>query len=73
MVYERFNNLPDPPYAFGYVLLDGADTALGGYFKGVDLSDPKQAAAALAIGTRVMTKFAENRKGDPLDFWFERV
>ena len=29
MVYEKFNNLPEPPYAFGYVLLDGADTALG--------------------------------------------
>ena len=73
MVYERFNNLPDPPYAFGYVLLDGADTALGGYFKGVDLSDPKKAADQLAIGTRVVTRFAEQRKGDVLDFWFERA
>ncbi|MGE0418424.1 MAG: Zn-ribbon domain-containing OB-fold protein [Acetobacteraceae bacterium] len=73
MVYERFNNLPDPPYAFGYVLLDGADTALGGYFKGVDLSDPRKAAEQLAIGTRVVTKFAEKRIGDVLDFWFERA
>lgn len=73
MVYERFNNLSDPPYAFGYVLLDGADTALGGYFKGVDLTDPKKAAEQLAIGTRVMTTFAEKRTGDGLDFWFERV
>ena len=71
MVYEQFNNLPPPPYAFGYVLLDGADTAIGGYFKGVDLSDPAKAAEKLAIGTRVMTKFAENRTGDVLDFWFE--
>jgi uncharacterized protein len=71
MVYERFNNLPDPPYAFGYVLLDGADTALGGYFRGVDLTDPEAAAVRLAIGTRVVTKFAEQRKGDGLDFWFE--
>ncbi len=71
MVYEAFNNLPDPPYAFGYVLLDGADTALGGYFKGIDLTDPDAAAAKLAIGTRVMTKFREVRKGDALDFWFE--
>ena len=73
MVYERFNNLPDPPYAFGYVLLDGADTAIGGYFKGVDLSDPQAAAKQLAIGTRVEAKFAERRKGDMLDFWFEVV
>ena len=71
MVYERFNNLPEPPYAFGYVLLDGADTALGGYFKGVDLANPDEAARQLAIGTRVITKFAAERKGDALDFWYE--
>ena len=71
MVYEKFNNLPDPPYAFGYVLLDGADTALGGYFKGVDLSDPQAAAEKLKIGTRVVTTFASERTGTMLDFWFE--
>lgn len=71
MVYERFKNLPEPPYAFGYVLLDGADTALGGFFKGIDLTDPAVAADKLKIGTRVMTTFAAERKGEMLDFWFE--
>lgn len=71
IVYEPFQNLPDPPYAFGYVCLDGADTAIGGFFRGIDLSDPKAAAEQLKIGTRVMTRFAERRKGDVLDFWFE--
>lgn len=71
MVYEAFNNLPDPPYAFGYVMLDGADTAIGGYFRGVDLTDPAKAAEKLKIGTRVTTKFADVRKGEVLDFWFE--
>jgi uncharacterized OB-fold protein len=71
MVYEAFRGLPDPPYAFGYVMLDGADTAIGGLFKGVDLSDPAAAAKRLAIGTRVITRFAEQRKGEVLDFWFE--
>lgn len=71
IVYEKFNNLPDPPYAFGYVLLDGADTALGGYFREIDLADPQKAAEKLKIGTRVTTRFAEHRKGDMLDFWFE--
>ncbi|MSP05103.1 MAG: hypothetical protein EXR05_07660 [Acetobacteraceae bacterium] len=70
-VYEEFKNLPPPPYAFGYVLLDGADTAIGGYFKGVELTDPHQAAEFLAIGTRVITRFADQRTGDVLDFWFE--
>ena len=71
IVYEEFKTLPDPPYAFGYVLLDGADTAIGGYFRGVDLKDPAKASAQLKLGTRVNTKFAEQRKGDVLDFWFE--
>lgn len=70
MVYEPFQGLPDPPYAFGYVLLDGADTAIGGFFKGVDLTDPATAAKALKVGTRVTTKYAEKRIGDVLDFWF---
>jgi uncharacterized OB-fold protein len=71
IVYAAFNNLPDPPYAFGYVHLKGADTAIGGYFKGVDLSDGAAAAKKLAIGTKVVTRFAEKRTGDVLDFWFE--
>lgn len=71
MVYEEFQGLPPPPYAFGYVMLDGGDTAIGGFFRGVDLSDPAKAAEKLKIGTRVTTRFAENRVGDVLDFWFE--
>jgi uncharacterized OB-fold protein len=71
MVYEEFQGLPPPPYAFGYVMLDNADTALGGFFRGVDLSHPAEAAKALAIGTRVTTRFADKRIGDVLDFWYE--
>jgi hypothetical protein len=59
---------------FGYVLLDGADTALGGFFKGVDLSDlsdPTIAARQLKVGRRVVTRFVEERVGDVLDFWYE--
>ena len=70
IVYDEFANLPPPPYAFGYVILDGAATAIGGYFKGVDLTDPAEAAKKLAIGTRVTTEFADERVGDVLDFWF---
>lgn len=72
IVYEPFENLPEPPYAFGYVMLDGADTAIGGFFRGVDLSDPAAASKELAVGTRVKAVFADQRKGDMSDFWFER-
>jgi uncharacterized OB-fold protein len=71
IVYEPFQNLPDPPYAFGYVLLDGADTAMGGFFRGIDLTDPAAAAAKLKIGTRVVTRFEAQRTGDVLDFWYD--
>lgn len=71
IVYEQFKTLPPPPYAFGFVLLDGADTAIGGFFRGLDLADPAKAAAKLKVGTRVKTRFADERKGDVLDFWFE--
>ena len=73
IVYAAFNNLPDPPYAFGYVLLKGADTAIGGFFRGIDLEDRDAAAARLKIGTPVITRFAKKRTGDLLDFWFELV
>ena len=53
------------------MLLDGADTALGGYFRGIELSDPAAAAQQLKIGTRVTTRYAKQRTGDVLDFWFE--
>lgn len=71
IVYEEFNGLPPPPYAFGYVMLDGADTALGGFFRGVDLTEAGKAAERLKVGTRVTTRFEEKRIGDVLDFWFE--
>lgn len=73
IVYEAFNGLPPPPYAFGFVRLDNADTAIGGYFRSVDLSDADSAVEKLAIGQRVVTRFAKERTGDVLDFWFEPV
>ncbi len=73
IVYDKFTNLPDPPYAFGYVKLDNADTGLGGFFKGVNLTDPARAAQLLKVGTRVKTVYAEHRIGSILDFWFEPV
>lgn len=71
IVYEEFQGLPPPPYAFGFVMLDGADTGIGGFFRGIDLTEPTKAAEKLAVGKRVTTRFAEERIGDISDFWFE--
>lgn len=71
VVYEPFHGLPKPPYALAYVTLDGADTALPGYVRGLDLTDVKTATTELAIGTRVRVAFAENPVGSVADYWFE--
>jgi uncharacterized protein len=71
VIYEPFKGLPAPPYALAYATLDGADTALVGYVKGVDLTDVKRAVAKIAIGTRVVVRFADEPVGTVLDYWFE--
>jgi uncharacterized OB-fold protein len=71
IVYEPFKGLPDPPYALAYVTLAGADTALVGYVRGVDLSVPDQAARRLRIGTPVDVKFPDTPTGTVTDYWFE--
>lgn len=71
VVYEAFRDLPKPPYAIAYVLLDGADTALVGMVRGVDLTGQDAAVAAVAIGTRVEVKFAAEPAGTAADYWFE--
>ena len=71
VVYEPFRNLPAPPYALAYVTLQGADTALVGYVKGLDLSDQQTAIAALAIGTEVVVRFSDTPTGTAADYWFE--
>jgi len=70
VVYEPFRGLPAPPYVIAYALLDGADTALVGTVKGMDLSDPKKAVAALKQA-RVVVRFADKPVGTAADYWFE--
>jgi uncharacterized protein len=70
IVYEPFRGLPAPPYALAYALLDGADTALVGYVRGLDLTDSAAAAAAIK-GARVVVKYAEEPTGTAADYWFE--
>lgn len=73
VVYEAFKGLPEPPYALAYVTLDGADTALPGYVRGLDLDEADAVAEQLAIGTRVRAAFADEPTGTVADYWFERL
>jgi uncharacterized OB-fold protein len=73
IVNQTFQGLPKAPYCFGYVLLDGADTAVLNYIKGIDLGDVDAAARFLMTRPRLTTVFSSDKRGSVLDFWFEPV
>ena len=75
VVYQKFKGLPDPPYCIGYATLEGADTAILNFIRGVDLTDVDGISKKLAVGTPVSVRFRprSERKGRVLDFWFEVV
>lgn len=71
IVSAAFENLPPPPYAIAYVRLDGVDTALLNFVRGLDLSDLPVAAAALNPGARVRVVFKPEPEGRITDFHYE--
>ncbi len=71
IVSAAFENLPPPPYAIAYVRLDGVDTALLNFVRGLDLSDLPAAAARLKPGARVRVVFKDTPQGRITDFHYE--
>ena len=71
-VKRAFKGLPEPPYIIAYVLLDGADTAMLNFVKGIDVENPED-LAKLQIGARVKVVFKKEREGRILDFWYELI
>jgi uncharacterized OB-fold protein len=72
VVFQTFRGLPEAPYCIAYVLLDGADTAILNYIKGVDWA-PENVPQNMSIGTRVELVLSEEREGKMTDFWFEKA
>jgi uncharacterized OB-fold protein len=70
IMYLAIDGLPDPPYVLAYVRPDGADTAIGGFLEGVDLSSPERAAEQLTIGDQVTIKVRDERQGRITDLYF---
>lgn len=73
IIYQQFKSLPKPPYALAYVLLEGADTAIAGMVREIELSDIKKATCELYIGAQVKVIFAKECRGSVLDFWFQLI
>jgi len=65
-----FEGSPKPPYAVAYVRLDGVDTAIAGYVRGLDLSDLEAGMQRLRAGTRVRVEFVDEPKGRVTDYYF---
>jgi len=60
----------DEPFAIAYVRLNGADTCIANFVKGLDMSDMNQLKKELFIGRKVKVEFEERRKGLITDFYF---
>jgi len=70
IMYLAIDGLPKPPYVLAYVKPDGADTAIGGFLEGVDLSSPEKATEQLTIGDRVNIALRDERQGRITDLYF---
>ncbi len=70
IMYLAIEGLPEPPYVLAYVKPDGADTAIGGFLDGVDLSSPQAALERLAVGARVAIELRDERQGRITDLRF---
>lgn len=70
IVVRGFEGKRNPPVAIAFVRLDGADSAIGNYVDGLDLSNYEEAMKRLAPGQRVRVEFAAQREGRITDFSF---
>lgn len=73
IVSAAFENLPTPPYAIAYVRLDGVDTAMINFVRGLDLTDVPAAGKRLLPGTRVKVVFKDQPEGRITDFHYELI
>lgn len=71
IMYLAIDGLPEPPYVLAYVKPEGADTAIGGFLEGVDLSSPETATQQLTIGDRVSIEVRGERQGRITDLYFK--
>ena len=70
IMYLAIDGLPDPPYVLAYVTPEGADTAIGGFLEGVDLSSTEAALTGLEIGAPVTIELRDERHGRITDLYF---
>jgi hypothetical protein len=67
---SNFPGLPDPPVAVGYVLLEGASSAVLNFITGLDLTDLDAAGGYLLTGPTAHVAFVDSCEGRITDFSF---
>jgi len=70
IIQTQFPGLPEPPLAIGFVTLDGADSAILNFIRGIDLSDVDTAGHRMFNEKRVAVEFSETPQGRITDFHF---
>ncbi len=71
IMYLAIDGLPEPPYVLAYVKPEGADTAIGGFLEGVDLSSTEAALEHLTVGAPVTIELRDERQGRITDLYFK--
>ena len=68
-----FQGSPEPPYTVAFVRLDGVDTAIAGFVRGLDLSNLEAAMQKLKRGSRIRVEFIDEPQGRVTDYFFVPV
>lgn len=59
------------PFVIAYVKLQGADTCIANFIKGIPFNDINELSNILSIGRQVKVEYEENRTGKITDFYFK--
>ena len=67
ITYQKFENLPEPPYITAVIRMHGSATSLIHFIGGIEFQEPKELPTKVTIGMEVEPVWAEDRKGDIRD------
>jgi uncharacterized OB-fold protein len=68
--YQKFRNLPEPPYVIGIIRVNGSATCMIHWIGGFTFKKPEDIPEKIQIGMKVKPVWAKKRKGDILDILY---
>jgi len=67
ITYQKFMNLPEPPFTLGIIRVDDSATCMMHRMGGIKYEHPEDLPDKITIGMKVKPVWAEERKGEILD------